>query len=102
VIIVDLYMDNSLQCLSLVNTQFRHLCIPYLFRVLTIAFSSAGLDRLEQASCSRIAHHVRVIRYRAAELVDPSKLLVVVCLLVNNNSLVIQHWGSFQTFLYAC
>lgn len=61
-IIVYLYMDNSLQCLSLVNTQFRHLCIPYLFRVLTIAFSSAGLDRLEQASCSRIAHHVRVIR----------------------------------------
>lgn len=91
---------SSLQCLSLVNTQFRHLCSPYLFRVLTITFSSAGLDHLEQASCSQIAHHVRVIRYRAAELVDPSKLLVVVCLLVNNHSLVVQHWGSFQALMY--
>jgi len=72
IIISYVHMDHSLKPLSTVNTYLRRLCVPSLFRILKVAFSHAGLNRLEQASRSKVAApFVEVILYEVPELIDP-------------------------------
>ena len=63
--------QRSLKSLSLANKTFRCLCAPYLFHTLNVSFSVAGLDCLQQVSTSQLAQYVKVVCYKAPELIDP-------------------------------
>ena len=66
-----LHLDKKLSELSQVNKQFRVLCAPHMFQKLSVPFSRAGLEQLEQASKSPVSQHVKTICYEAPELIDP-------------------------------
>lgn len=61
----------SLKSLSSVSRLFRQLCAPTLFKYLRVGFSTAGLDRLLEASKTKLAIYIKVINYEASALVDP-------------------------------
>jgi hypothetical protein len=71
IIVRELSLLDSVECLSLVNQRLRMICSPYLFQKLNIPFSLAGLERLRQISSSPLATHVRTLRYDPTELIEP-------------------------------
>ncbi|KAK9646477.1 hypothetical protein HCH54_005222 [Aspergillus fumigatus] len=71
IIVRELSLLDSVECLSLVNQRLRMICSPYLFQKLNIPFSLAGLERLCHISSSHLAVHVRTLRYEPTELIEP-------------------------------
>ncbi|KAL4924647.1 uncharacterized protein BDV17DRAFT_274168, partial [Aspergillus undulatus] len=69
--IVELSMEDDAIRLSCVSRKLRAVCVPYLFKTICITFSASGLERLRYISSSTFAQHVKVVRYKVPELIDP-------------------------------
>jgi hypothetical protein len=71
IIVRELSLLNSVESLLLVSQRLCLICSPYLFQNLKIPFSLAGLERLRHISLSHLAAHVRTLRYKPMELIEP-------------------------------
>lgn len=67
---------DSLHNLSLVNRRIRVTCSPFLFRCVSIDFSSPSFEALIALTQSPVANHVKALKYYASDLLQPSMRIV--------------------------
>ena len=78
-IIISFVPPNSLKSVSSVNRLLRDLCSPLIFRSIQVGIAPTQFEGLLEISKSSYAPFVRVIRYEANALLDPSEYLYLYC-----------------------
>ena len=61
----------SLLCLSRVDRRLRQLCVPEIFKSVTVRFTRQSFNFLEELTASPILVNVRSLEYEALGFLDP-------------------------------
>lgn len=71
--VVNRLQIRDIRQFSRVNRRARDVCLPFLFRKISIEFSSAGFDKLNKILRSQLCRYILSFQYTIQELLKPGK-----------------------------